>query len=96
MYTTTGDAAGYTDEGTASNGPMFEVWTTRHYRVSAINSAGTGPPSNVAVTEGLAARYDTNKNGAIERNEVIAAINDYFSGEGDQAISKAEVIEPVP
>ena len=67
---------------------MFEVGTTRHYRVSAINSVGTGPPSNVAVTDGLVDRYDTNGNGMIEKNEVIAAINDYLFGEGDQAISK--------
>ena len=87
VYTTTGDATGYTDEGADSNGPMFEVGTTRHYRVSAINSVGTGPPSNVAVTEGLVARYDTNNNGTIEKNEVIAAINDYLFGEGDAAIS---------
>ena len=93
VYTTTGDATGYTDEGADSNGPMFEVGTTRHYRVSAINSVGTGPPSNVAVTEGLVDRYDTNGNGTIEKNEVIAAINDYLFGEGDQAISKAEVIK---
>ena len=93
VYTTTGDATGYTDEGADSNGPMFEVGTTRHYRVSAINSVGTGPPSNVAVTEGLVDRYDTNGNGTIEKNEVINAINDYLFGEGDQAISKAEVIK---
>ena len=93
VYTTTGDATGYTDEGADSNGPMFEVGTTRHYRVSAINSVGTGPPSNVAVTEGLVARYDTNNDGTIEKNEVIAAINDYLFGEGDQAISNAEVIK---
>ena len=92
VYTTTGDATGYTDEGADSNGPMFEVGTTRHYRVSAINSVGTGPPSNVAVTEGLVARYDTNNNGTIEKNEVIAAINDYLFGEGDEAISKGDVI----
>ena len=93
VYTTTGDATGYTDEGADSNGPMFEVGTTRHYRVSAINSVGTGPPSNVAVTEGLVDRYDTNGNGTIEKNEVIAAINDYLFGEGDQAISKSDVIK---
>ena len=93
VYTTTGDATGYTDEGADSNGPMFEVGTTRHYRVSTINSVGTGPPSNVAKAEDLVARYDTNNNGTIEKNEVIAAINDYLFGEGDQAISKAEVIE---
>ena len=66
---------------------MFEVGTTRHYRVSAINSVGTGPPSNVAVTEGLVARYDTNDNGTIEKGEVINAINDYLFAEGDQAPS---------
>ena len=93
VYTTTGDATGYTDEGADSNGPMFEVGTTRHYRVSAINSVGTGPPSNVAVTEGLVARYDANNNGAIEKGEVIAAINDYLFGEGDDAISKSDVIK---
>ena len=49
VYTTTDDGVAYTDEGTDSNGPMFEVGTTRYYRVSAINSVGTGPPSNVAV-----------------------------------------------
>ena len=93
VYTTTGDATGYTDEGADSNGPMFEVGTTRHYRVSAINSVGTGPPSNVAVTEGLVTRYDTNNNGTIEKGEVINAIYDYLFGEGDQAISKSDVIK---
>ena len=29
----------------------------------------------------------------IDKAEVIAAINDYLFGEGDQAIGKAEVIE---
>ena len=40
----------------------------------------------------LIARYDANSNGIIEKNEVIAAINDYLFGEGDEAISKTEVI----
>ena len=93
VYPTTGDATGYTDEGTDSNGPMFEVGTTRHYRVSAVNSVGTGPPSNVAVTEGLVARYDANNNGTIERSEVFAAINDYLFGEGDDAITRADVFK---
>ena len=41
----------------------------------------------------LVARYDTNGNGTIEKNEVIKAINDYLFGEGDEAISKPEVIK---
>ena len=39
----------------------------------------------------LITRYDTNRNGAIDRSEVIKAINDYLSGEGD-TITRAEVI----
>ena len=71
--------------------------TTRHYRVSAINSAGTGAESNVAsaittLGDSLIDRYDTNNNGMIEKNEVIKAINDYLFGAGDEAISKTEVI----
>ena len=41
----------------------------------------------------LIVRYDANQNGTIERSEVIAAINDYLFGRGDEAISKAEVIK---
>ena len=43
--------------------------------------------------DSVVARYDANSNGIIEKNEVIAAINDYLFGEGDEAISKAEVIK---
>ena len=39
----------------------------------------------------LITRYDTNRNGAIDRSEVIKAINDYLSGEGD-TITRTEVI----
>ena len=49
VYTTTGAATSYTDEGTDANGPTFGAGVMRHYRVSAINSVGTGPPSNVAI-----------------------------------------------
>ena len=49
VYTTTGAATSYTDEGDDSNGPMFGAGVMRHYRVSAINSVGAGPPSNVAI-----------------------------------------------
>ena len=46
----------------------------------------------VAAGDPLIARYDANNNGTIEKNEVIAAINDYLFGEGDEAISKGDVI----
>ena len=90
VYTTTGDATGYTDEGDDGNGPMFEVGTMRYYRVSAINSVGTGAASNAAKAEDLVARYDANNNNSIERNEVIAAIRDYLNG--DEGIARADVI----
>ena len=63
-----------------------------HYRVAAINSAGTGPFSDPRYAGGdpLVARYDDNSNGTIERNEVITAINDYLDGEA--GITRAGVI----
>ena len=45
----------------------------------------------VSSVDPLVARYDANNNGMIDRSEVIAAINDYLSGEGDP-ITRAEVI----
>ena len=47
----------------------------------------------VAAGDPLIVRYDTNGNRMIEKNEVIAAINDYLFGEGDEAISKSDVIK---
>ena len=44
------------------------------------------------VEDELVATYDANRNGTIEKSEVIAAINDYLFGEGAAAISKADVI----
>ena len=49
VYTTTDDGVAYTDDGADNDGPMFGEGVTRYYRVSAVNSVGTGPPSNVAV-----------------------------------------------
>ena len=49
VFTTTSAATSYTDLGADANGPTFGVGVMRHYRVSAINSVGTGPPSNVAI-----------------------------------------------
>ena len=54
-----------------------------------------GGALTIAVAAGapLIVRYDANGNGMIEKNEVIAAINDYLFGEGDAAISKSDVIK---
>ena len=91
--TTAGDVTRYTDVGDDGNGPMFEVGEVRHYRVSAMNSVGTGAASSVAKAEDVVGRYDANDNGMIDKPEVIQAINDYLFGEGDQAISKSDVIK---
>ena len=89
------NVSGYTDDGTDSNGPTFGEGTTRYYRVSAINSAGEGPPATVVVTEDVVDRYDTNGNGTIEKNEVIKAINDYLFGTANDTLApgKADVIK---
>ena len=56
-----------------------------------------GGASTVTVTAGAAVdplvdRYDANNNGTIEKNEIIAAINDYLFG-GATPITKADVIK---
>ena len=90
VYTTADDATGYTDEGADTNGPMFEIGTTRYYRVSAVNSVGTGPASNVAIAQDLVTRYDANNSGEIERGEVITAIRDYLTEV--EGITRSDVI----
>ena len=52
---------------------------------TSANAVTTGDP--------LVVEYDTNRNGTIEKSEVIAAINDYlFPPGGVEIISKADVI----
>ena len=41
------------------------------------------------------AKYDADKSGGIEKDEVIQAINDYLFGVGADAISKDDVIETI-
>ena len=86
---------GYVDDGTDSNGPVFSVGDWPHYRVAAANQVGIGPWSDSVFGGGdpLVAIYDTNRNGRIDRNEVIAAINDYLFGVGENTISRADVIK---
>ena len=56
----------------------------------AEDSGGNG--NRAAPRLWLGMPYDDDGDGAIEKNEVIAAINDYLFGEGDEAISKSDVI----
>ena len=52
-----------------------------------------GGAATVTVASGdpLVARYDANGNGEIDRSELIAAINDYLSGDGEP-ITKADLM----
>ena len=56
----------------------------------AEDSGGNG--NRAAPRLWLGMPYDDDGDGAIEKDEVIAAINDYLFGEGDEAISKSDVI----
>ena len=57
----------------------------------AVDGASTVTVTAGAAVDPLVARYDANKNGTIEKSEVIKAINDYLFG-GATPITKAEVI----
>ena len=90
------DAASFTvDEETGQiqvkEGVELELGQTLTLNLTATDSAGFGAIIIVAieVVEAMHHRYDANRNGNIERDEVIAAVKDYFDGE----IDKDEVIE---
>ena len=59
--------------------------------LTATDESGTGAIIivDIVVSETPFHRYDANRNGRIERGEVIVAIGDYFDGE----IEMDEVIE---
>ena len=69
------------DDGTNSN--TLDVTVT----VTDVDEQTTGGT--------LLERYDADKSGAIEKPEVIVAINDYLFGVGDAAITKDEVIKVI-
>ena len=90
------DAASFTvDEETGQirvkEGVALELGQTLTLNLTATDSAGFGAIIIVAieVVEAMHHRYDANRNGNIERDEVIAAVKDYFDGD----ISKDEVID---
>ncbi len=92
------DAASFTvDEETGQiqvkEGVELELGQTLTLNLTATDSAGFGAIIivTIEVVEAMHHRYDANRNGNIERDEVIAAVKDYFDGD----ISKDEVIELV-
>ena len=96
IFTLQGEAS-FTYTVTASDkaGPYTFSGTLRD---SKGNDHAVGGDSTVTVTaeaatgDPLVDRYDDNKDGTIDKSEVIAAINDYLFGTGANAITKAEVI----
>ena len=92
------DAALFTvDEETGQirvrEGTVLATDRTYTMNLTATDSAGFGAIIivTIEVTEASFSQYDLNNNNKIERDEVVAAISDYFAGD----ISKDEVIELV-
>ena len=71
----------------------LELGQTYTVNLTATDSTGTGAIIivDIAVAEAAFHRYDLNRNGSIEKDEVIAAITDYFVG----LIEKDVVLEVV-
>ena len=89
------DAARFTvDEETGQirlgQAVTLELGQTYTVNLTGTDSSGTGAIIIVviAVAEGVGDPYDLNRNGSIEKDEVLAAIADYFAGR----IEKAEVL----
>ena len=74
-------------------GVSLELGHTYTVNLTATDSSGTGAIIivDIEVVEGLFDPYDLNRNGIIEKDEVIKAVSDYFAG----LIEKAEVLEIV-
>ena len=71
-------------------GVTLELGQTYTVNLTATDSAGFGAIIIVVieVAEGVGDPYDLNRDGMIEKDEVLAAVSDYFSG----AIEKDEVL----
>ena len=89
------DAASFTVDGETgqirvTEGVALEAGRTYTVNLTATDSAGFGAIIIVVieVTEGVVDPYDLNRDGAIEKDEVLRAIADYFAGR----IEKNEVL----
>ena len=91
----------YTDipGATSTTYVAVEADAGKHLQATATYTDGYGSdtavattPNAVTVGDPLVARYDADQNGEIDQPEVIAGINDYLFGEGDEALSQTEVI----
>ena len=90
MYTVMDDDEGYYLRATAmydDGEGMGKMASEKTMMVGADDAGGT-------LFDPLA-EYDADKSGALDKDEVIQAINDYLFGEGADAISKDDVIETI-
>ena len=93
---------GWADISTATDAAYTPVEADDGYylraTVSYTDGHGTGKSAMMvtdnAVTTGdpLVNRYDADNNGTIDKSEVIQAINDYLFDEGEEPITKTDVI----
>ncbi len=78
----------------------YETKATYSVTVTASDSGGLSDSIDVTITVtelgfDPLAEYDADNSGALDRDEVIQAINDYLFGEGADAVSKEDVIETI-
>ena len=71
----------------------LELGQTYTMNLTATDSGGTGAIIIVVieVAEGVSDPYDLNRNGSIEKDEVLAAVSDYFAG----LIEKDDVLDVI-
>ena len=98
MYSLSGaDSALFTvdeETGQIRLGQGVSLVLGQTYTVTVTAEAVTGTEATIdVVIEVVFHQYDMNRNGAIEKEELIEAINDYLFGTGDEQITKAEVID---
>ena len=103
-YTLGGDDADSFDIATSTGQLLtkadLDFETADSHTVTVTASDGTEEAAimvTIMVTDvdeepGLMTRYDADDTGDIDKDEAIAAINDYLFGEGDAAITKADAI----
>ena len=89
-----------TGQITVGQGTMLDFETKTTYTVTVTATDPSGETDTIEVTinvtnVGLDTPYDADDGGAIDKPEMIEAINDYLFGSGDSAISKEDMIEVI-
>ena len=91
-------APDYETPGSAAGTNMYMVTVEANDGTNDASRDVTVTVTNVdesAPAGSLLERYDTDVSGDIDKDEAIAAINDYLFGTGDDAITQDQVIEVI-